>query len=147
MSSNSSKIRTLTIWLEVVQLFWKSHKSLKKSPACFDATGQKQLLCQNRLEIFSNFVAYSKYLNFAMYIERKKNTSFLLSWDWFVNVKKQSQFQVSILTWKLVQGVLAYRQISFLLFFKKFLNYFCPKNQTNEIKLPKICIRQMAVMK
>ena len=42
-----------------LQFFWKGHKNLKKFPTCFDASEKKQLFCQNRWEIFSNFLAFS----------------------------------------------------------------------------------------
>ena len=41
------------------QLSWEGHKHLEKYPTCFDATELKQLFCQNKWEIFSNFVAFS----------------------------------------------------------------------------------------
>ena len=42
------KILLGAIEISKVQLFWKDHKNLKKSPTCFDVTDWKQLFCQNR---------------------------------------------------------------------------------------------------
>ena len=51
--------------ISLVQLFWKATNLKKMSPTCFDTTEWKQLFCQNRWEIFSNFEAFSYYLNFT----------------------------------------------------------------------------------
>ena len=51
-----------------VQVFWKGHTNLKKSPICFDVTELTEHL--NKWEIFSNFVAFSQYLNFDYLVDK-----------------------------------------------------------------------------
>ena len=51
--------------IRLVQLFWKATNLKKMSPTCFDTTEWKQLFGQKRWEIFSNFEAFSYYLNFT----------------------------------------------------------------------------------
>ena len=47
-----------------VQLFWKGHKNLKKSPSCLDKSGDLLNKRQNKRDFFSNLVAFSQCLNF-----------------------------------------------------------------------------------
>ena len=51
-------MKTVRPWLLLLS-FGKGLKNLKKSPTCFDL-----FKFQNKLEIFSIFVAFSLYLNF-----------------------------------------------------------------------------------
>jgi hypothetical protein len=48
-----------TIRLSKVLIIWQGHNSLKKSPTLFDYTK----LFQKKREIFSNFMAFSQYMN------------------------------------------------------------------------------------
>ena len=60
ISSNCNGIKNQCEFIKV-QVFWKGYKNWKKSPTCFDVTEEN---VKKSERFFSNFVAFSQYLNF-----------------------------------------------------------------------------------
>ena len=54
--------RVLEFNVEIGKVFRKGHKDLNRSLTCFDVTDKRQ----NKMDIFPNFVAFSRYLQFAI---------------------------------------------------------------------------------
>ena len=64
VTNNTAVVPYYWVFFCKVQLFWKGHKNLKKSSSFFDKSADLLSKRQNKRKIFSNFVAFSEYMNF-----------------------------------------------------------------------------------